>query len=135
MTFHYIFHPFRDGNWGTATLYSNFILMHHGYRPFVLPLVERKQYMASPWHSDSGDSSPFSLPMANLLHKSFNLYFSSLRIQSWKTKEALNTKYTRAIDGKNNYEYRNDLDTRRHYLTFRMLFLTIQTNYDSSPIC
>ena len=85
VTFHCIFariHPFRDGNGRTARLVSNWILMQHGYPPIVVPVGDRKQYMESLLQWDQGDPGPFCRLMANLLHKSFDLYFSSLRIES-----------------------------------------------------
>jgi len=83
VNFHYIFvriHPFRDGNGRTARLLSNLILMQHGFPPIIVPVREKERYMASLRKWNTGDSQPFAAHMAELLHESFNLYFSVLKI-------------------------------------------------------
>jgi hypothetical protein len=54
--------------------------MKHGYPPIVVPVREKQQYFTSLQQWNKGDPAPFTSLMADLLHKSFDLYFSTLKV-------------------------------------------------------
>lgn len=52
-------HPFSDGNGRTSRLLMNFILMHAGFPPVIIPVHERSRYYHALLQANEGDLRPF----------------------------------------------------------------------------
>lgn len=60
-----LIHPFDDGNGRVARMLVNYVLLHEGFPPIIVPTDEKKDYLAALRLADAGDS----LPLAEYLTK------------------------------------------------------------------
>jgi Fic family protein len=68
-----LIHPFDDGNGRVARMLVNYLLLHEGYPPLIVPTGEKNAYLVSLRLADAGDLAPLADFLGRQLERSLQL--------------------------------------------------------------